>query len=875
MKLLRTILGFDKPAGKPGAFLHDLFVVLAFCALTAALTWPYVNYLRDVVADPGDPYLVSWILWWDYHQTFKDPLNLFHANLFYPLRYTLAFSEHCYGIAFLFFPLFALGFRPLTVHAVAMFLGFALCGYSAFRLARTLTGSQAAAWVTGIVFAFVPFRFHLLSHLPYLFTLWIPLLLEALVLFVRERSRKRAFWLGFAFFMNGITSVSLFSLTLVPAALCGVVLLTRHGLWRDRQFWRRGAVALGVASIALLPFMLPYYFVSKIYGFRRSIEEVKANSAWPIHWLSVENRNKLWNRMGEGITGGAQFKLFPGLLPILFSLAAMFAVNPPEQNISTPEDSLARREGPGKWLSRLDAIILFTFALSIPAIGFDGTDAFSNFFYYVSSARVLAILTAAVIARCCISYPSFLRPTRRNLIETLRSESRSDAFWMGIILTIVGFCYSLGWNFFFYRICYDLLPMFRSMRVPTRGAMFAYLGLAILAGLGVQQLALRIGERRPRLRPAMLFTVACALLLVELNGAPLKMTRGDVFPDAVSLRLKETSMRGGLVVLPAGADFNHRHILRSADHQKPLIVGTSGFNSPYEDQIEAWTSAGDIHDPLLELLEKIPTSYLVIENHLIVPERRADYEAFLVRAIRAGRLRFVNRFDGRDDLYAVVKTEPEAKTEAPLPFAIELKDWQQLIEENPVNVLGKNRAWSQIAYRLQLASFGEMPRYSEFMSDLKQIGRGALVNSENEQTQLEVNMNQFVADWVKRSSFQTRYQSTTSERFVDALSENAGIVLAPGERSSLIDKLNGGAMTRGEALLAIVKNPEFAKREENRSLLLLHYFGYLRRNPGESPDKDMEGFTYWLRELEKTRRVDRLAAAFMESIEYKGKNGQQ
>src|SRR6185312_303315 len=135
---------------------------------------------------------------------------LFDANTFYPYRYTLAFSEHCYGIALLFFPLFALGLRPLTVHAVAMFFGFALCGYSAFRLARTLPGSEAIGWVTGIIFAFVPFRFHLLSHVLYLFSPWIPLLFEALVLFTRRRSRQRAIWLGVAFFMLGLSTISWF-----------------------------------------------------------------------------------------------------------------------------------------------------------------------------------------------------------------------------------------------------------------------------------------------------------------------------------------------------------------------------------------------------------------------------------------------------------------------------------------------------------------------------------------------------------------------------------------------------------------------------------------------------------------------------------------
>lgn len=868
MRLIRTILGFDKPAGKPGAFLNELWIVFAFCLFTTVLTWPYVNYLRDAVADPGDPYLVSWILWWDYHQTFTNPLNLFHANLFYPLRYTLAFSEHCYGIALPFFPLFALGFRPLTVHAVAMFLGFALCGYGAFRLARTLTGSEAVGWVAGIVFAFVPFRFHLLSHLPYLFAPWIPLLLEALVLFVRERSSKRAIWLGVAFFMNGITSVSLFSLTLVPVALCGAVLVTRYELWRDRQFWRRAAVALSVAGIALLPFMLPYYFVTKLYGFKRSIEEVKANSASPIHWLSVENRNTLWNRMGESIAGGAQFKLFPGLLPILFSLAALLVVNPAVKGDSSANVVESR----SKFLARLDMLILVALVLSILAIGFDGTDAFSNFFYYVTSARALATLTIAIIVRCCISYPSFLRATQPNLIETLRSERRTDGFWLGVILTVVGFCYSLGWNFFFYRICYDLLPMFRSMRVPTRGATFAYLGLAILAGIGVQQITSRIVERWPRLRPAAVFAIACALSLVELNGAPLKMTRGDVFPDAVSVRLKSTPMRGGLVVLPAGADYNHRHILRSADHQKPLIVGTSGFNSPFEDQIEAWTRVGPIHDPFLKILEEIPTSYLVIQNHLIAPERLADYENFLVRAIRAGKLRFVNRFDGRDDLYAVVKNEPEAKTEAQLPFAIDLKEWQQLIEENSVNLLGKNRAWSQAVYRIHLASFGKMPDYSEFMSDMKRIGRGALINSDNEQTKIESNLKEFAAEWAGRASLHEVYQATTNERFVDKLSENGGIILAPDERASLIDKLSSGTMTRAQVLLAIVNNQKFVMKEEDRSFVLLHYFGFLRRNPGEPPEKDMEGFNYWVRELKKTKDVETLPRAFTESIEYKALN---
>ncbi len=57
--------------------IREAGILLVFCALTALLTWPYVTRMRDAVVDPGDPYLISWILWWDYHQTFAHPLQLF------------------------------------------------------------------------------------------------------------------------------------------------------------------------------------------------------------------------------------------------------------------------------------------------------------------------------------------------------------------------------------------------------------------------------------------------------------------------------------------------------------------------------------------------------------------------------------------------------------------------------------------------------------------------------------------------------------------------------------------------------------------------------------------------------------------------------
>src|SRR5436309_13954409 len=106
-------------------------------------------------------------------------------------------------------------------------------------------------------------------------------------------------------------------------------------------------------------------------------------------------------------------------------------------------------------------------------------------------------------------------------------------------------------------------------------------------------------------------------------------------------------MRGGIAYLPMTLDLNHQYTLRAADHLKPLITATSSFNPPAFDQIDRLTNSGPISTEFMDLLEKIPASYLVMENHLTEPKRRASFNAILARSLAADRLRVINLFDGR------------------------------------------------------------------------------------------------------------------------------------------------------------------------------------------------------------------------------------
>ncbi len=656
------------------AFVRELLVFAAFAALTVLMTWPWVTHVRDAVSDPGDPYLNSWIMYWDFHQTFHDPLRLFDGNVFYPYRYSLAFSEHNYGIALLFFPFYALGLPPLTAHGLAILLGFTFSGYGAFRLARTLTGSAGAGWIAGIAFAFVPFRFYHIVHVNYLFAGWIPILLEALVLYLRAPSWKRAAWLGAAFLMNGLTCIHWLVLTLLPLALTFGFLLFRFRREKERTTLRMAAVAFAAASLLLAPFLLPYQRAAKLYGFVRGEAETLVYSAKLIHWLTADDKNRIWSGLGVS-PPPFELALFPGLALLLLALAALLLARPDPDGApaagSPPPPRLA--------LTLLDGAAVLTAVVMLLACSPAGFKP-ALFGHRLLSAsdptRAVVLLSLLLFVRWWLAYPrafTFFREV--SLRMSVRNGRRPEALAVGSIWAITGFFGSLGLNTPFHRFLYESVFFFRSIRAPARWAMVADVGLALLAGVGALLLARAASARFPRARSAGGVTLCAigAAILFEDRVVPWNPMRGDVDPDAVTLRLKETPMRGGLVELPVtGPNGNCRYMLRAADHLKPLVNGISGFTPPLVDQLQRLTRHRPIADDLMSFLEKVPVSYLVVHEGWLEPEETGALHEFLARHLSAGRLRFVHRFPRptRDDLYAVARTEPAAEAEPDVPWAL-------------------------------------------------------------------------------------------------------------------------------------------------------------------------------------------------------------
>ncbi len=650
--------------------VRELLIVLGFLGLTVLMTWPWVLHLRDAVPDTGDPYAHSYFLWWDFHQTFHNPLNLFQATFFYPYRYSLAFGEYDYGVSLIFFPLFAIGVRPLTIYSIAAFLSFPFTGYGTFRLARTLSGSSAIAWVAGSIIAFLPFRFHHLAHLPLIFAGWIPLLFEALVLFVRQRSWSRAAWLGAAFFMNALTCTTWMILTIIPLAVSAVLLLTRNHAWLDHRFWLRAAATLSLAVFLLLPFQLPLLKASRMYGFIRSRDEVFHYSARPINWLAAEGRNKVWR--GLGATGSdTEMVLFPGLLAPLLALGALL-LKPRRTREQVNEEEPARYVR--MLVGLLDSTAIISGIIAVLAWGNNGfrVQLLGHVLLSASGpARALNILIVSLFVRCLILYPAVIRQTMsgdKNLIESFSSPRRSELFGHAVVWIAIGFAGSFGLNFLFHKFLYDYVPVFRAMRVASRWAMICYVGLGLLAGLGAERFAVAVGKHWSRSGKAVAYSLIIIAVLFELHAAPLKMIRGEVDPDALTMDLKYRQMAGGILELPIGERADHLYMLRAADHLRPLVNGKDSFVPPLQNEIEQLAASRTIPDRLLDIVESIPVSYITVHYDFLSPEERESIQSFLNHGVAMKRLRFIKSFNGKDndgrdqptDLYAVTKTEPNS-----------------------------------------------------------------------------------------------------------------------------------------------------------------------------------------------------------------------
>src|SRR4051812_38817985 len=122
-----------------------LFAALTAVGLALLMHWPLPLVLgRDVPRDLGDPLPQAWQVAWDGHALAHQPLDFFQANVFWPLKNSLAFSDALVGYA----PFGAIGGGPhaaVVRYGLLFLFAYALAGFGADLLARGLGAGPIGA----------------------------------------------------------------------------------------------------------------------------------------------------------------------------------------------------------------------------------------------------------------------------------------------------------------------------------------------------------------------------------------------------------------------------------------------------------------------------------------------------------------------------------------------------------------------------------------------------------------------------------------------------------------------------------------------------------------------------------------------------------
>ena len=503
------------------------------------MTWPMSAHLADRVLGapaPGDSFYYIFLMRWLKDGIFgRVPWSrlMFNPGMFYPFGYNLTLSETTLSNTLGALPLTAL-WGEVAAYNLILLLSFVLSGLGAYLLVLHHTHNRAAAFVSGVIFAFSPYRLSHLGagHLPLMGTQWLPLLLLYLDKAVMERRASNAV-LAAMFYALGALASWYYAYIFALAGLFYVLLRGRP--WR-RYLWQRQFAWRALVFVLVVVALVGPLAMATARGWKEgerphSLRYIDQFSASPLDYVYPNVLQPLWGARlvryyAQNINENV---LYLGLTPVLLALVAL-------------------------WRRRSEAVRAFAWL--------------SLIFVIVALGTTLQWKNAPMY----IPVPTWLEHaftvgmgllTGRLAIYPISSYS----------LRVAGSIYvplpALLMNLY--------LPLFNAMRVWTRFGLVAILGISVLAGFGLHELGKAAGRRRLPARPALLAVLSLALVLFEFAPLPFALGSSSVQARPVDEWLATQSGDWAIMEFPVTKALSGRSLYMTTTHGKNISFGYGTF----------------------------------------------------------------------------------------------------------------------------------------------------------------------------------------------------------------------------------------------------------------------------------------------------------
>jgi PA14 domain-containing protein len=292
-----------------------------FVGLAIGETWPLATAPGVLSLNSNaDTVLNEWVVAWVAHQAPRRPLHLFDANIFYPERGTLAYSESMLLQGALGAPLLWLGASPVLTYNLLLLAGLALTGWAMCLVLARWSRDWVAGITAGVLTAF---NGHTLTRLPHLqaqHVEFLPVALFALDAVLRQPRLRPALILAGAFSLQALAS---FHLLIFTALALLSATLARPEAWGGRRGVRVAGylmLAGSVAVVTLLPYVVPYWHAYHDRGLVRALEGV-AGASWGDYLTTPARLDEWWSGWSERWL--VHLPLFPGVVALALATVAI------------------------------------------------------------------------------------------------------------------------------------------------------------------------------------------------------------------------------------------------------------------------------------------------------------------------------------------------------------------------------------------------------------------------------------------------------------------------------------------------------------------------------------------------------------------------
>jgi hypothetical protein len=303
-------------------------VVLAAFLLACLLTYPIAAQLGSVGrVDNNDGRWSIWVVSWVAHSLTTDPLNTYHANIFYPHDNALTFSEANLVEGAIGAPVWLVTKNPYATHNFVVLVGFTLSAIGAYYFIRYLTGNRYSAAIAAVLFAYCPYVFARTAHIQLLMIWGLPFCLLAFHRLIDRPGPRRGIELGVMLWIQGLTCAyyGIFAGMLVGLGTLFFALTRKQ--WRNPKYWIAIGIALVVCVGLTAPFFMPYLEMQRETGFGRTIADATRYSAnWPSWFASASWVHRQWLPLLQDEHGRNQFLgvVFPGIITLIGGFAGIY-----------------------------------------------------------------------------------------------------------------------------------------------------------------------------------------------------------------------------------------------------------------------------------------------------------------------------------------------------------------------------------------------------------------------------------------------------------------------------------------------------------------------------------------------------------------------